>query len=116
MIDALLSAMRGAVERTLSTPASVLSRTRSRTATGGNTYTWTTTDEVLGRFMASSNAEMEYAAKMGVSATHTAILPYDVAVGVDDRLRVGGVDYAVVGVVAHTLPVLIKVMCARVEE
>lgn len=116
MLDGLLPAMRDTVERTLSTLVGVRARTRSRTATGGSSYTWAVANTVTGRFMATSNREMEYAAKMGVSATHVCILPHDTPVAVEDRLEVGGVEYSVTGVMEHEIPVLVKVLCARVEE
>lgn len=116
VLDGLLAGMRDTVERTLSTAVGIRARTRSRTSTGGSSYTWTLANTVTGRFMATGNREMEFAAKMGVSATHVCILPYNTAVSVDDRLEVGGVEYSVVGVMEHTDPVLVKVLCARVEE
>lgn len=116
MLEGLLEAMRDSVEKTLSTPVTVRRRSRSRTATGGSSYSHTDTEETTGRLMATSDRELEFASKMGISATHALILPWDVGVRVDDMVRVGGVDYAVTGVMSHEETVLKKVLCARVEE
>lgn len=116
VLEGLYEGMRDTVLRTLDSSVGIKARARTRTATGGSSYAWALSNTVSGRFMATSNREMEFASKMGIAATHVAILPHDTPVAVDDRLLVGGVEYSVTGVMEHEVPVLLKVLCARVEE
>lgn len=116
MLDGLLSGMRDTVLRTLGASVGIKTSTRARTPTGGSSYTFVLSNTLPGRLMATSNQEMQFAEKMGIAATHVAILQHDAVVAVDDRLVVDGVEYVVTGMMEHQTPVLVKVLCARVDS
>lgn len=116
MLDGLVDAMRDTVLRTLSASVGVRSRTRSRTATGGSTYAWSAAVYGPGRLMATSNQEMEFTDKLGISATHVIIVPWDTIVQVDDKVVVDSIEYDVTGVMDHQQPMLKRIFAARVES
>lgn len=115
MISDLFPAMAATLERSLEDTVLVSARVRSRTASGGSTYTWPTQVEHPGRLSPTSSQEMEVAGRMGVTATHTCILPASVPVSVEDKLTVDGIEYSITGVLTPN-PIMTKVLCARTDR
>ena len=115
MLGGLLPGMRDTVIRTLADSVVIQRWTRSRTPTGGATYVWVAQPAVAGRLMATNSDDIEFANKMGISATNALLLPFDTAIAIDDRFSVAGVVYVVTGVLENSNPVLIKVLAAKME-
>lgn len=116
MIDPLLLGMRDTVLRTLESDVTVFARVRTRTPTGGSTYTWSSIATTKGRLMSMNNEDMEIAQRLQINSTHVCILPYDTPISNEDRIEVGGEAYDVFGVFTNAQTILKRCQVARVTQ